>query len=306
MSNFDFGYWLKALCLSLVFALLGAATLQAEASENILFYGNSFTRGAGSSSSVPDLVQSIAIAAGRASPNVVNAAVGGKDFTFHITRNFPIINNGIPTTEHWDFVVMQNFSTAPTVLGDLSQHRSDSVSLYQKVADRSPGVTPVLFETWARAPGHDFYDPPLPKFPGGAAEMQQELREGYFFAAEDIDAAAGPGTARIAPVGDAWESLDWMIGTNKLHSTDLYHAANPGTLLAALTIYGTIYQDDTVDIDLGSILEELNLPAIYGPRLASAADQTVVRAPEPSTCLLLLLACGGNLCCVQKTTNYRR
>ncbi len=285
----------RILCLSLLLGLMPSHATCAEDPQNILFYGNSFTLGAGSLRDVPTLVRRIANVAGRTTSNFVNAAVAGKDFAFHERRNFRVIDRRLPEAENWDYVVMQNFSTAPTRLGDLSLHRSQAVSLYQKVADRSPDVTPVLFETWARAPGHSFYEPPAPDFPGGPAEMQQELRDGYLLAASDIDAATSPGKTRIAPVGDAWESLDWKVDSESLHGEDLYHAANPGTLLAALTIYATIYQDNTADLDLTTVLRELRLPTSYGPILADAADHAVFGVPEPSTLVLLAFASGGLL-----------
>ena len=290
MSSSFFGYPLRVLCLSFVFAQLATPSLQAEDPLNVLFYGNSFTLGSGSSRSVPHLFRSIALAAGHSRPRATDGAVSGKNFAFHLARNFHVINTGLPAAEDWDFVVMQNFSTAPTRLGDLNRHRSDSVRLYQKVADRSPDVTPVLFETWARAPGHAFYDPATLEFPGGPAQMQQELREGYRLAAMDIDTAAGPDTTRIAPIGDAWEDLDWRVRGAPLHFTDLYHAANPGTLLTALTIYATIYQDDTADIDLTDILADLRLRPSYGSILTKAADHAVFGVPEPSAVVLLLFA----------------
>ena len=298
--------YIGVLALFLVFGLMAAPSSRAEDPQNILFYGNSFTLGSGSTMNVPEMMQGIILAAGRTSPSLINAAVSGKDFTFHLTRNLRVIDRRISESENWDFVVMQNFSTAPTRLGDVDQHRTDSVSLYQKVAERSPEVTPVLFETWARAPDHDFYHPATLKFPGGPAQMQQEVRNGYRLAAEDIDAASNPGTARIAPVGDAWENRNWVIENQNLHGNDLYHAANPGTLLAALTIYATIYQDDTADIDLSDLLSELNLPASYGPTLAAAADHAVFGVPEPSTFVMLMLACGGLLLSTQRTTACHR
>ncbi len=290
MPIFAFGYPSRVFCFLLMFALTAVPSLQAEDPLAVLFYGNSFTIGSGASRSVPRLFRSIAVAAGHPRPRATNGAKSGKDFSFHLARNFQIINTGLPVADDWDFVVMQNFSTAPTRLGDQAKHRSDSVRMYQKVADRSPDVTPVLFETWARAPGHEFYDPTTLQFPGGPAQMQQELRDGYRLAALDIDTAAGPGTARIAPVGDAWEDLDWKVGADPLHFTDLYHATNSGTLLAALTIYATIYQDDTADIDLTDILTNLNIQPSYGSILAKAADHAVFGVPEPSAVVLLLFA----------------
>lgn len=266
------------LLMLLAFALPAAAD---SPGLNLLFYGNSFTLGSWSTRSVPDLVNDIAVAAGQADPYVVNASVGGWTLADHLVSNTAVISTGIPAGQTWDFVVLQDYSTRPTHIGDLAAHRADFLSLYSTVAAHSPAVRTIGFETWARAPGHEFYLGDPPEFPGGPAQMQQELRDGYALSTADVNAFAGTGTSRVAPVGDAWESTGW----SNLHATDLYHANNRGTLLAALVIYGTIYQDDVSDIDLTTVLASLGLPGPYGDYLAAAADQFIV--PEPCTVLLL-------------------
>ena len=273
-------------CSLFVVALVLAVT-PAQAGLNILFYGNSFTLGSGSSRSVDALVNDIAIAAGQEDPFTYSGAVGGMDLAYHLANNTGIISSAIAPGEKWDYVVLQDYSTRPTHIGSLSGHRADFVSMYQAVAAHSPDVEVIGFETWARAPGHSVYLGTSPSFPGGPAQMQGELRDGYALSTMDVNLLAGPGTSRVAPVGDAWESTGW----NNLHYTDLYHANNRGTLLTALVIYGTIYQDDVSDIDLTDVLASLNMPDPYGDYLAGVADQFIV--PEPTSGILLLA--GGAL-----------
>lgn len=271
MKNYPIRHALLA-CLLASIALLFPDTIQAEDTKDILFYGNSFTLGSGSTDTVPDLVRDIATAAGHATPNTVNAAVSGEDLSFHLQSNTSIITTGIISGESWEHVVMQDFSTKPTTThpdGDRPQHRADAVALYRKAANHSPSVQVVMFETWARAPGHFLYTGTNPVFPGGPSQMQTELREGYALSTGDINAAAGFGTAKVAPVGDAWETANW----NNLYIDDLRHAQNRGTLLAALVIYGTIFNDPTTrDINLSGILNRLDLPSAAGPELAGYAD----------------------------------
>ena len=260
-----------------MFVLLALGAMQPASAENILFYGNSFTNGSGSTDSVPNLVRDIATAAGQVTPTVVNAAVNGQSFTWHLANNTSIISSGLSGGETWDYAVMQNFSTAPTHLGNVTQHRADSVSLYQTIAAHSAAVTPVLFETWARGPGHSFYTGGSPNFPGGPSQMQQEVRDGYELARQDIDAVTSGGFTRVAEVGDRWEETNW----NNLHSGDIYHANNRGTLLAALEIYSNIYEDDTSDIDLSGVLNGLNLTSFEGDYLTAFVDGN--DPPEPYT-----------------------
>ncbi|MBN2448522.1 MAG: PEP-CTERM sorting domain-containing protein [Phycisphaerae bacterium] len=282
MANRHGGRAPVAPAIALLTVLFLAAPVEAE-EMNLLFYGNSFTMGSWSTRSVPDLVNDIAVAAGQQDPYVVMAAVGGWSLADHLASNTGVISTGIPAGETWDYVVFQDYSTRPTHIGDLAGHRADFVSMYQAVAAHSPAAQVIGFETWARAPGHEFYEGSPAEFPGGPPQMQQELRDGYALSTADVNTLAGVGTSQVAPVGDAWEYTGW----SNLHAADLYHANNRGTLLASLVIYGTIYQDDVSDVDLTNVLASLGMPKPYGDYLASVADEFIV-VPEPSTVLLTL------------------
>ena len=265
-------------CFRVIFLLWVISSWQSSTllGQNILFYGNSFTNGLGSTDSVPNVVRDIAVAAGRPAPTIQNAAVNGRDFVWHLANNTSVISTALTSGETWDYAILQNFSTAPTHLGNLAQHRTDSVTMYQEIANHSPNFIPILFETWARAPGHSFYTGESPNFPGGPSEMQAEVRNGYRLASQDIDAVAGLDTSRIAEVGDRWEDASW----NNLHSSDLYHAQNRGTLLSALEIYSTIYTADTAELDLSGVLSHLGLDAADGLFLKSIVDGTTPDPPE--------------------------
>ena len=153
--------------------------------------------------------------------------------------------------------MLQDYSTEPTHIGNLASHRSSAVALYQEVATHSPGVIPIMFETWARGPGFSYYTGANPLFPGGPAQMQQEVRDGYRLSTQDINAAIGANLARYAPVGDAWELAGFPLN---FYASDIYHAQNRGTLLNALVLYQTIYDDPTTsDIPLSSLLVNLKL-----------------------------------------------
>lgn len=269
----------RTALLSATLACVGAAIA---APYNLLFYGNSFTLGQGSSRSVPALVKDIAVAAGHESPYVINAAISGWYLTQHLASNTSVITTSIPPGQRWDYVVLQDYSTQPTHIGSLPTHLSSYAAMFEKVRDHSPAALAIGFETWARAPGHAYYAGPNPPFPGGPTQMQQELRAGYDQSTANVNALYGAGTSRIAPVGDAWENANWQ----NLHYTDLYHAQNRGTLLAALVIYGTIYNDPTVtDINLTTVLGSLSLSAADGQFLTTIADATL---PEPTGALLLV------------------
>lgn len=273
-----------AVCLAAMLAVLAAA-LPAQAGLNILFYGNSFTLGTGSTRSVDYLVDKIAVAAGAADPTTVSAAVSGQTLSYHLAYNTSVIANGLPAGQHWDYVVLQDYSTQPTHVGSVAAHRADFLAMYQLVAANSPNVKAIGFETWARAPGHSFYTGSPPSFTN-PAEMQAELRNGYALSTADVNAAMGAGKSQVAPVGDAWEATGW----NNLHASDLYHANNRGTLLTALVLYGTIYHDNVSDLNLTAIGLDLGIPGPQVGYLAGVADRYLV--PEPSGLVLALAGAG--------------
>lgn len=284
------------LCLSV--ALLGA-TPAAGQPKNVLFYGNSFTLGFGSTRSVNALFRDIAAAAGEETPLVQSAAASGQTLGWHLDNNSQAIFTLIPPDQDWDFLVMQEHSTkltraftgSPSFPASVADSQADAAGLYQRAATRSPDVVPVLYETWARGPGHAFYagSPPLFSDP---AEMQAEVRAGYDLLQAAVDASAGAEITRIAPVGDAWEEAAW----DRLHANDLWHAQNRGTLLAALVIYGTVYEDATTsDIDLTGVLASLGLSQADGASLTAAADRTLAPIPEPTAWALAMLGAAAFL-----------
>jgi hypothetical protein len=262
----------------------------AEDPKDILFYGNSFTNATccGSSKSVPTIIGEIATAAGHPAPRMVNAAIDGQTLQWHLTNASQMqrITTGIAAGEKWEHVVLQDYSTAPTHIGNLSQHLSSSLGIYQRVALHSPNVVPVMYETWARGYGNAFYTGGAPSFPGGPTQMQQELRDGYQQSTANINSVVGSSLAKLAPAGDAWELANFPAN---FYGDGTYHASNRGSLLNALVLYGTIYDDPTTsDINLTSVFTGLGLAPIVGQSLTALADQVLAPAvPEPGSLVLL-------------------
>ncbi len=191
---------LFAICLlsSAASLVLGPAC-RAEDPKDILWFGNSFTNATccGSTRSVPNMVSDIAVAAGHPAPRNRNASVDGQTMQWHLTNNTSVITTAIPLGENWENVVLQDYSTWPTHVGNLPQHLSSTLAMYQKVALRSPNVVPVMYETWARGYANSFYAGASPAFPGGPAQMQQELRDGYHMSTENINMTVGMDIAKL-------------------------------------------------------------------------------------------------------------
>ncbi|MEM1109114.1 MAG: hypothetical protein AAGH99_10560 [Planctomycetota bacterium] len=276
---------------------------------NLLFFGNSFTQGFTVANNddetpVPDIVRDLATADGYATPFIVADLLGGQDLDYHLGQvnnqsQNNVANSGLGAGDTWDFVVMQGLSTESTsVFGD-GTFEQDALALYQAVeghrSGNGAGVTGVLYQTWARGPGNSFYTGSNPDYPGGPAEMQADVRAGYESARSVIASIEGDDAALIAPVGDAFESLGFALDFSQdaalnLYDTDIFHASNQGTLLAALVIYRTIYGEDVSDLvygDLGSSLTSL-ASASQWEILTTAADLVVI--PEPAVATVLLLA----------------
>lgn len=274
-------------CATFLAVIQLSLPVAAQDPKNLLFYGNSFTNACcgatGSQRSMPSVLSDIAVSAGHPTPFIRNSSVNGQSMQWHVQNNTLVITVGLPAGQKWDNVILQDFSTQPTHIGNLALHLSSTKEMYNLVAAHSPNVVPVLFETWARGPGHSFYTGANPSFPGGPAQMQQELRDGYHMAVDNINSMVGTNLAKYAPAGDAWENAGFPLN---YYASDIYHANNRGMLLNALVMYGTIYDDRTTsDIDLSAILSTLNLSAADGLLLQTVADATLV--PEPTAVLLL-------------------
>lgn len=291
--------FLRSATSAIMLTALIASLAQAQPAKDILWYGNSFTNATccGGSVSVPNTFRLIAIAAGHPEPINRNASADGQSLQFHLNSNTNVITTGIVPGGQWEHVVLQDFSTMPTHIGNLAQHISSSVALYQKVAQHSPNVVPVMYETWARGFGHSYYAGGSPAFPGGPAQMQAELRDGYHQSTAAINALVGSDLAKYAPVGDVWEFRNFD-GT--MYAGDIYHANDRGTLLNALVLYATIYEDYTVsDINLATVLTNFNpdLTAAVGQNIAASVDAYFVamNVPEPCSAMLMIIASCGML-----------
>lgn len=253
-----------------VFAALAIVSAAHAEPKSLLFYGNSFTGNAGG---VHLMVRDIASAAGHETPHIYGRIVGGQTLEYHLATGTSVITSGIPAGDQWDAVILQEYSTRPTTHptdGNVPAFMAAAQGLYQAVLNHSPGAQAVLYETWARNPGHHFY----PGIWDNAGQMQGELRQNYNAASDLLNTI---GTAEVARVGDAFEAGGF---DNSLYAGDLYHQNNRGALLAALVLYGTIYDDTTTsDIDLSSLSVPYGLTQDDFVFASNLADTVLVPAP---------------------------
>jgi len=266
-----------AVALALACAVASVAHAGAHDPRSILFFGNSFSQ---SGPGVDELVRRLAVAAGHAEPHVFGLFVGGKDLRWHHANATSIIASQIPAGETWDHVVLQGHSLRPTshpTEGDPARFRTAALGLFEATLYHSPGAEAVLFETWARAPGHAFYPDLWPE----PAAMQAELRAGYARAAHELSTL---GPAEVAPVGSAFEAGAFDTA---LYADDLWHARNQGALVTGLTLYGSIYDDPTLaDLELTQLAADLGLSPAETARAVAMAEAVLI--PTPAGALALI------------------
>jgi hypothetical protein len=262
-----------------LFAGLVALLFRPLAAEDVLFIGNSFTFGAGAplvrlNGGVPMLVEEIAQAKGK---KLATSAVtaGGKDWSYHLAQ--PVTSQML-SAKTWAWVVLQDFSSRPTHVGDISQFMKDGETFADRIAKNSPHAGILLYETWPRPagpfyndgePGHDF---------SGPAQMMQELHQSYGHLRDDLAAKNRNREVRVALVGTAFERVAAEYPAFNLMAADKHHADAEGYYLAALVIYETLYHDSAVGAPTHFFHGLLTIPADEAAQLQAVADE-VAGAP---------------------------
>jgi hypothetical protein len=221
--------------------------------EDVLFIGNSFTYGAKGSlggetpvehyGGVPKLLEAIAASKGKAVSTRMVVS-GGKDWGWHLAQ--PVTEEAL-RAKPWDWVVLQDYSTKPTHLGDPAAFQKDGELFLHRIQADTPGAKVALYETWARAKDHPFYQGVSgPHSFADPAEMTGEIQKAYAALALDLKGLDPSRNIVVAPVGSAFAL---SLGQNPqidLHNKDRYHASTEGYYLAALVIYATLFHDSPV------------------------------------------------------------
>ncbi len=247
------------------------------AQKNILFFGNSFTR----YNNVTGTVANIADAGGFDKPNIGGRLADGNTLAQHITAmvndgTSSVIYTGIGSSDNWDFVVEQEYSTKPTSIGDPSAFRADALSLFNLVKARSENVTAVMFETWARPN----LCPPYGSTFINLEDMQLQLFTNYSLAVTNI-VDTSSSRAILAPVGNGFELAGFPLS---IYASDKYHAGPKGSLLEAMIIYASIYGNTLSSIpknNLSVLLAEAGVSLNDWEYAAPIADKTVFGSIDP-------------------------
>jgi hypothetical protein len=260
---------MRKLTRALLLLALAMGPLRAD---NVLFIGNSFTFGAEApavriNGGVPKLFEAIARAKGR-DVTAWSVTSGGKDWTWHLQQ--PATAAALKART-WDWVVLQDFSTRPTHVGDIPGFMHDGETFSDRIAAASPHAGLVLYETWARPPvyfngqpGHDFTGP---------AQMMAELHHSYANLAADLTRRDPNRPVRDALVGTAFARVESDDPAINLNAWDNHHSTAAGYYLAALVIYETIYHDSAKGAPAAFFHGLLRIPPDQAAELQGVADE---------------------------------
>lgn len=267
-----------SLTLIAVLGVWAGATAFAEPL-NILWFGNSFT----DRELVNGKVIRLAEFDGKPRPMIVTDIQGGAFLQRHwdSIEKRPETNVDHPAIHDktWDFVVIQGHSReATTRSGNPEKMSRDARKIYRLVRDHpsgwGQGVAPVLYQTWARGPGHNFYPE---KYPEPRA-MQDQVTAGYSAAWDDFKQQEPDADVRLAPTGETFASLNF---DSRLYGSDIYHQSYDGALLSAMVLYRAIYDEDVSDIAYATVADWTRVDEAWWNRLVEAADAVTINRPDP-------------------------
>lgn len=261
-----------ALLTGLWAVLIAGASLVLRADE-VLFIGNSFTYGASvpglpKDGGVPALFEAIARAKGQA-VTVSSVTAGGKDWSYHLAQ--PRTATALQS-KVWTWVVLQDYSTRPTRIGNIPQFLQDGATFSDRIAQNSPHAGILLYETWARPPGA-FYQHYLGSGLSGPAQMMSDLHDSYGKLQVALAAKDPTRPVRVALVGTAFARCTAEYPAIPLDAADYHHSTLEGYYLAALVMYETLYHQSVAGAPTSFFNGALTIPAVEAPELQAVADQ---------------------------------
>ncbi|WP_269522195.1 DUF4886 domain-containing protein [Coraliomargarita parva] len=264
------------------FIAAAASPSVSHAGNVVLFIGNSFTIGPGGDITIPAIFDALANAGGHEDPTTVMCAEGGKDFQYHYESNQSYISQ-----EPWTHVILQNFSTQPTHIGNVTEHMTYGSLLYDSIMANHGDTQVMLYMTWAEAEANSIITGTSTSTTFESTdEMLTELRTNYHALADELtEANPGKLPVRVNPVGDAWNNAGGNLPTTDpdffdLFGSDNHHGNWYGYYLSACVHYSSIYGESPEGLYPISGLKSMGLN-IYSDRAAfleEVAWRTVVES----------------------------
>lgn len=300
----------KRLLSSLLMGASMALSASIAHGETILFVGNSFTFGEGSTvkywnagtvtdlnqqgiGGIPALFKAFTVQAGL-NYDVSLETAPGQGLDYHYNNKLSVLD------KPWDKVVLQSYSTLdaskPGNPAKLVQYAGLLADAFKA---KNSQVDVQLMATWSRADqtypssgawyGKDIY------------QMALDVNAGY-----QLADATWANISGVIPVGLAWnramsqgfadinpyDGID--PGKVKLWANDNYHASIYGSYLEALTVFGHITGLDPRSLGANETsAAQLGLTSAQASALQQLAfEQLAAPVPEPSTYAMLLTGAG--------------
>jgi hypothetical protein len=227
---------MKTKCVLLLITLISTNNLFAQDTLRVLFLGNSYT----SYNNLPQLVQSLSASAGKTL--IIDSNMpGGMTVSGHVNDATSIakIRQG-----NWDYVVIQEQSQIPSIdyyrYNDMYPAITDLKTLVEQF---NPCTRMITYMTWGRRFGGQQCDPTnthcSPVFVD-FNHMQDSLTSAYTEISDKLN-------IQCAPVGVAWQNV-LNDTTFILHSNDNSHPTIDGSYVAALSIYSSIWKQQSIGI----------------------------------------------------------
>ncbi len=133
-------------------------------------------------------------------------------------------------SHHFDWMVLQEHSMQ-TLIPEWIPVMQRGMINWSNLARKS-GTQPIVYETWSRKPGSDWYDPA--KYPNSGMinpeQMQMQIDR-------VTNAVAAQIKAPVVPVGDYWAACRPLKGAPEIYAPDATHPNVVGTYLIALLFY---------------------------------------------------------------------
>lgn len=193
----------------------------------LLFIGNSYTY----YNDLPQMVYEIAKSQKR-KLSVKSVTKGGEKLSGHLTNQKL---REMLTSEHWDYVVLQEQSSTPAKPTDvvIKESYPAAKSLDSLIHIGSPKAKTIFYMTWGHKYGttHPIENYPMAYTYEG---MQERIKTSYL-------EMTYRNNAWCAPVGMAWQRVRQERPDYQLYISDCSHPSRLGTYLAANVIYATLF-----------------------------------------------------------------
>ena len=235
----SYGVTMRTLICTLTFAALLTPALVAQETR-VLFLGNSYTN----RNDLPGLVEALSASLGRTVTTDRNTP-GGNTLGAPQSGGQPHRSNTVSlakiATGGWDFVVLQEQSTLPTIPFARDQYMlPGAASLAVDIQAANAGAEILLYQTWGRRDGGQFCagSQCSSNFADFDA-MQDRLSISYRQCRDHI--ASSPLPVGIANVGEAWRRARHLNPNLNLHAGDGSHPNVAGSYLAACVFYTQLF-----------------------------------------------------------------